>query len=244
MSQRHLIGRREFLIVSSTCALATATVGPKLFAGEGAAPKRLAFGFASLELNSPLMAASDIPAADGGFISRGARVVISGAGGVSPNPNDRRAVELLAHFSYMDGAERLSTPFRAWGSNRVTGCQGNTVGFNIPVDEVQKITFSLGVEQGATSAPPPTTSRRRAVGRRGEQQLDAHPIILSLQNEPGSLKLARGFYVIVPLFDGDSEPRWSSWTLSDMDGRTQLVDAAGASAPFEHFVLKTDYAAS
>ena len=43
MSNRHLIGRRQFVMLSSTCAVAAATVGPKLFARELASqPKRLA----------------------------------------------------------------------------------------------------------------------------------------------------------------------------------------------------------
>jgi hypothetical protein len=240
MSDRNLIGRRQFLVFSSTAALATATLGPRLFAGEGAAPRRLAFGFASFD-GEAVRDAAAISASDGGFISRGARVVISGVSGTFANPSERRAVELLAHFSYMDGGERLSAPFRAWGSNRVNGSQGNSVRFNVPVDEVQKISLSLGVERGAATSAPQQSSRRNMVDSKS-QQVEGFPITLSLQNEPGTLKLARGYYVIVPLFDGDSDPRWSSWTLRAVQGRVQLVDGAGNSAPFEHFVLKTDYA--
>ncbi len=243
MSDRNLIGRRQFLVFSSTCALATATLGPRLFAGEGAAPRRLVFGYASLEENASVSSASKISAADGGFISRGARVVVSGASGSRVNPLERRAVALMTHFSYFDGSERKSAPFQAWGSSRKTGSQGNSVGFNVPVDEVQRISFNLDVERGATTAAPATSSRRRAIGG-NPQQVEGFPVTLSLQNEPGSLKLARGFYVIVPLFEGDSEPRWSSFTLRALNGRVQLVDANGGPATFEHFVLKTDYATS
>jgi hypothetical protein len=238
MSNRHLMGRRQFLIFSSTCAVAAATVGPKLFAGESAPPKRLAGGFMPFDGGDAVVDAAAIPAGDGAFIGRGARVTASGASGASADPRGRRAVELIAHFSYFDGAERKVAPFRAWGCSRVTGCQGNPVGFTVPVDEVQKIVLTVGVERGA---PENTTSRREAL--RGDvTESSALPLVLSLQDEPGALKLARGFYVIVPMFDGDSDPRWSSWTVRAAGGRFSLVDAEGNVAPFEHFVLRVDYA--
>jgi hypothetical protein len=239
MSDRHLIGRRQFLAVSSTCAVAAATLGPKLFAGAAlSSPKRLAVGFASFEENAAVTAATGIPAADGGFIGRGARITTSGASGAPVAARARRGVELLAHFPYFDGAERRSAPFRAWGCSRITGCQGNSVGFNVPVDDVQKITFTIGAETGA---PRGAASRRDAVtADLGEST--ALPLTLSLQGDGGSFKLARGFYVVVPVFEGDAEPSWSGYMLRVVEGRWTLVDAEGRTAPFEHFVLKVDYA--
>lgn len=185
-----------------------------------------------------MTAASHIPAADGGFIGRGARITASGASGASAEPRARRAVELLTHFSYFDGAERRSTPFRAWGCSRLTGCQGNSVSFTVPVDDVQKISFTVGAETGA---PEGAASRRDAiVGAVTEST--ALPLTLSVQDEPSALRLARGFYVVVPMFEGDAEPSWSAWTLRIVEGRWTLVDGNGAAAPFEHFVLRIDYA--
>lgn len=239
MSNRQLIGRRKFLIVSSTCAVAAATVGPALFAGEAPSqPKRLAVGFVPLEENGPVVDARSIPAGDGKFIGRGARIVASGASGASGVPRERRAVELLAHYSYFDGAERRVTPFVAWACSRVTGCQGNGVGFTVPVDEVQKIVLSVGVETGAPRGVP---SRRDALTLDATESTPL-PLMLSLQNEPGAVKLARGFYVVVPMFESDSVPSWSFWQLGAVDGRRTLVDRDGNAAPFEHFVLKIDYA--
>lgn len=239
MPSRHLIGRREFLI-SSTCAVAAAAIAPKLFGSEATAPKRLAVGFASFGENASVRSASDILAADGGFIGRGARVTVSGASGIAAEPRERRAVELLTHFEYFDGAERRLAPFRAWGCSRTTGCQGNPVGFTVPVDEVQKIVFTVGTETGA---PAGAATRRDALTVTATES-QALPLTLSLQNEPDTFKLARGFYVVVPLFEGDSEPRWSAWTLRQVDGRWALVDASGAAAAFEHFVLRVDYASA
>lgn len=234
-SNRHLIGRRQFLIYSSTAAVAAATAGPKLFAEELAQPRRLAVGFAAFEENAALISAAAIPSGDGAFIGRGARITASGASGASHVPRERRAVELLAHYSYLDGAERRVAPFVAWACSRVTGCQGNGVGFTVPVDEVQKIVFTVGV-----AARTSMFTKRRAAG--GGSDSTAIPLTLSLQNEDGAVRLARGNYVIVPLFEGDSDPRWSQWTVGVVDGRRTLVDAEGRVAPFEHFVLGVDYA--
>ena len=236
------IGRRQFLVVSSTCAVA-AVVAPKLFGGTPAVqPKRLAVGFSSHEENAALMAASGVPAGDGGFISRGARITVAGASGASVDPRGRRATELRAHYSYLDGSERRDAPFLAWGCSRVTGCQGNAVSFNVPVDEVQRIRFTVGVESG-TAATAAATTRRNAFNRDADPpDAKALPVALSLLSEPDSLKLVRGYYVIVPLFENDGEPRWSNWRVARADGRMALVDSSGNVAPFEHFVLRIDYA--
>lgn len=238
MSNRQLIGRRKFLLVSSTCAVAAATVGPQLFAGGNASmPKRLAVGFATLD-EPVVFDARHVPAGDGGFIGRGARIVASGASGASGDPRQRRAVELLAHYSYVDGAERVSAPYVAWAGSRNTGCQGNGVGFNVPLDEVKKIAFTVGVETGAPSG---AASRRDAL-MLGTTERVPLELTLSLRNEPGAVTLARGHYVIVPMFERDRAPRWSAWQLGTAGGRRSLVDAQGNAAPFEHFVLKVDYA--
>ena len=245
MSNRQLMGRREFLVLSSTCAVAAATVGPKVFAGEAATPNRLAVGFKSFD-GDAVFAASSIPAGDGAFIGRGARVTASGASGASGDPRARRAVELVAHFSYFDGAERKIAPFSAWACSRVTGCQSSPVGFTVPVDEVQKIVLSVGMDRGTSAASGPASSTRRtAIGIGvGEKKAAPLPLILTLQNDEGAYKLARGYYVVVPMFEGDSDPRWSSWTVRAVEGRFALVDAEGNVAPFEHLVLRVDYAAS
>ncbi|HEX7809599.1 MAG TPA: hypothetical protein VF608_12755, partial [Thermoanaerobaculia bacterium] len=69
----------------------------------------------------------------------------------------------------------------------------------------------------------------------------ALPVELGIQND-AAIKLSRGFYVIVPVFEGDSDPSWSSYSLGVVNGRRALVNSAGDVAPFEHFVLRIDYA--
>lgn len=246
MANRQLMGRRQFLALSSTCALAAATVGPRLFAGEAASPNRLAVGFKSFDHES-VVAASSIPAGDGAFIGRGARVTASGASGASAEAHARRAVELTAHFAYFDGAERKIAPFVAWGCSRATGCQSSPVGFTVPVDEVQKIVLTVGIDRGksGSSSAKTTSTRRTAIGiGAAENTTTVLPLTLSLQNDEGAYKLARGFYVVVPMSASDSDPRWSAWTIRAIEGRFALVDADGNVAPFEHLVLRVDYAAS
>jgi hypothetical protein len=242
MSDANTIGRRQFLVYSSTGALATAVLGPKLFADVlNSAPRRLAVGYAAFGENAAVSSASSLTTVDGGFIGRGARISVSGSSGAGQNPRSRRTVELLAHYSYLDGAERKTTPFRAWGCSRVTGCQGSPTSFLFPVDEVQKISFTVSAESGTPSAAAagPAT-RREALVPEGTKSTEL-PVVLSLQGEAGTFKLARGFYVVVPIFEGDSDPRWSAYSMRQVEGRWSLVDGAGAVAPFEHFVLRIDY---
>jgi len=228
MSNRQLIGRRQFLAISSTCAVAAATVGPKLFAGESAQPKRLAVGFAAFG-DDRVVAAAAIPSGDGGFIGRGARIATAGAIAASDVPRERKAVELIAHYSYMDGNRRDVAPFVAWASSRVTGSHGNGVGFTVPVGEVQKIVLTVGVA-------------RSTVVKNATADSTSVPLTLSLQDGDGAVRLVRGYYVVVPMFDGDREPAWGSWTIGTVNSRPALVNREGTVAPFEHFVLSVDYA--
>ena len=232
------LDRREFLVVSSVVAAATAAVGPKVFAGEAAVPQRLAVGFAPPEEGAAVVAASSIPAGDGTFIGRGARVSVSGASGGTDNPRTRRAVDLLVNYSILDGATRREAPFRAWSCSRTTGCQGSPVSFGVPVDEVQKISLSVGV----ASEKVAPAARMIHGGDAPAPAPAALPVTLSMLSDPSSLKLVRGFYVIVPLFEGDRDPRWSAFTLDRREGRWALHDAEGNVARFEHFVLRVDYA--
>ena len=237
---RQAMGRREFLIVSSTLAIAAGTLGPKLFAGEVAtAPKRLALGYAAFEENASVLPAASIPAGDGAFIGRGALISLSGLSGVPANPAERHAVELTAHYSYLEGSERRLAPFRAWGCNRASGCQGSPVRFTVPVDETQTLVFSVGTEHGKPTGTP--SSRREAVTFAAPESSDALPVTLTVASGEGT-KLVRGFYVIVPQFDDVSDPRWAKYSLKNLEGRMALVDSDGTVADFEHFVLRIDYA--
>lgn len=233
MSAGPLIGRRKFLVLSSTCAVGAIAVGPKLFAAPPAAQARLALGFAPFDSVAGLVAASTIPAGDGAFIARGARVTVGGSSGAPAGGS--RAVELVANYSYMNGARREIAPFRAWACDPRTGCGGNRVNFNVPVDEVQVLSFQIAVTPSANAS---SNAGSKKVG--GSDGLSL-PVELTLLSGEG-VKLTRGYYVLVPLLDKATEPAWSAYSVAEVDGRWVLADAAGNVAPFEHFVIRIDYA--
>jgi hypothetical protein len=227
------------MAVTSAGAVMAAVVGPSIFASEVAlSSRRLAVGYASFDANARVVDGIHVPAADGGFIGRGARVLVAAANVASRDPRARRTVGLTAHYAYMDGAERKSTPFTAWAASRATGGTASPAAFTIPVDEVQTLSFSVETESGA---PRGKASRRDALILEPTLTTEL-PLTLSLQNAPGSVKLAQGFYVVVPMFEGDSGPNWSAYRMGQIQGRWALVDRDGDIASFEHFVLKIDYA--
>ena len=240
-SDRHCLGRREFLITSSACAVAASVLGPSLFASNRSQSEpRVAVGFARVGEKAALVPASRISSSDGGFISRGARIAVSGSSGTSKDPRARRAVELLVNFPYFDGPRIENAPFRAWGSSRVTGGQGSPIRFTVPVDLIQKIDMTMLVESGDREAGS-STSRRRAIGG-AVTNSKACPVSFSVREDDSAVKLVRGFYVLVPLVGNDPEPNWSSFQLFQRNGRWALVDGMGETAAFEHLVLQIGYA--
>jgi len=243
MSERHRLGRREFLIASSACAVATTVLGPQLFASDRSqSVPRIAVGFARVGEKAALVPASSISSSDGGFISRGARIAVSGSSGTPDDPRARRAVELQVHFPYFDGARIENAPFHAWSSSRVTGGQGSPIRFTVPVDLVQKVDMTLVLESGDREAGSPT-SRRRAIGGPGATTTNtSFPVSFAVRDDESAVKLVRGFYVLVPLFDNDAEPAWSDFRLFQRNGRWTLVDRTGDAAAFEHLVLHIGYA--
>ena len=125
--------------------------------------------------------------------------------------NMRRAAELTASFPYFDGATKRVAPFRVWARG------GNGLSFTMPADVEQKLTFNVVA---------------------GESTL---PVTLTLLSDANALKLVRGFYILTPLFDKETAPRWSGYQLRDVGGRWTVCDAKGNPAAFEHFVLRVDY---
>jgi hypothetical protein len=240
MSKRFEIGRREFLVASSTVVAAAATMGPQLFAAAPASAKRLAVGFVPLHRpDESLVSAATLPSGDGGFISRGARIALSGTSGGSHVASSRRAVELLVEHSYFDGAQERNVPFLAWAASRMTGDQGNTVNFTVPVDQTQMLSMHVRAESGSVTGS--SSTRRRAIGSAGSGlQTELLPLVFGIQND-AAIKLNRGFYVVVPVFAGESDPNWQAYTLERVDGRWALKGWAEV-ASFEHLVLSIDYA--
>lgn len=238
-SRHNGMARRDFL-KTSTCVLATAAVGPRLFAA-GWQPKLMVAGFAPLAISAGtetavanVIDARRAPAADPAFARHGARVSAFGlSGGEARN---RRAIDFLTHYAVGTGRDRSLVPFFAWAGSSAP------VSFYVPVDEEQRIRFSVTAKmpvpqaQGEASRRGLFASRARALEPRGI------PVELALRNDGNALPLSRGFYIIVPVYDGQSAPDWSSYSLQQIDGGYAL-HRAGRVADFEHFVVRIDYAA-
>jgi hypothetical protein len=234
----HGVGRRQFLVTASTSAVAAAVLGPHVFAAKAApAPiRRLAVGIAREGGPMALASASSIPSSDGMFISTGARVMLTGASGAPETPAKRRMVQLLTNFTYFQGAAEKSAPFHSWGASRITGEQGPPTRFTVPVDAPQSISLTVVVESGDSATDGP----QRKTG--GSTVLTALPLLLSVRNAPSALPLVRGSYVVVPLFDAETEPDWTRYEISMVNGHWTVVDRSHRIAPFEHLVVNVTYA--
>ncbi|HEX8619146.1 MAG TPA: hypothetical protein VF911_16310, partial [Thermoanaerobaculia bacterium] len=113
--------------------------------------------------------------------------------------------------------------------------------FHVPVDLSQKLSFTVTGERNVSAPGVPTGRFQRAEGEAIEKSVV--PVTLALANEAGAVALARGFYVFAPMYAGDMQPQWSSFTLRQDGGNWTLVGREGEPAPFEHFVIRIDYGA-
>lgn len=239
-SRHQGMGRREFL-TTSACALATAAVGPEVLAGLAWQPRLVVAGFAPLEIESAgtevfernVVAAERNGVADTAFLRHGASVSMHGVSG--GDPRARRALDFLVHYAYSDNGETRFAPFHAWARS------GSPVRFTVPVDEQQRIRFSVTAPMPVPEAAQPAS--RRVLARRPRTSTTAPtalPVELSLG---GNISLRRGFFIIVPVYDGQSAPDWSAYSLRRHDGRWTLHERGNTPAAFEHFVVRVDYAA-
>src|SRR5687768_1657141 len=217
------IGRRQFL-QSASCALATVAVGPRLFANAAGKPKSIVAGFAPLAAENASEFAFNVTGADrlrgpdGAFLRTDARIRVAGVSG--GELKNRRSREFVTHFSVMDGPKSITVPFTSWRCGRVVECN-TPVSFNVPVNDDQKIQFSVYGEG-------PSSPEEMAM-----------PVELTLRNGGKGVPLNRGYYIIVPLFDKQADPEWSMYSLRrSASGRLALHEISlGEVRPvaFEHF---------
>ena len=234
------LGRREFLLLTSSCAAATLALGPNLFAGVLSSDRQLAVGYAPMgaigsdELFA-LASADALNSSDGYFLRKGVHVKLAGFG---LGDESRRTLVFRPHY-IIDGS--TDVPVDAWRFTRSTSAAGGRVSFVMPIEVDQRLRFSLLT--GPRNLP---VAHRRAIGAPAapdaEQSLD---ITFSLLNESDVVKLMRGYYVIVPLYDGAAAPRWNATTLRIHDGNVlmhEMRDGIAQPVQREHFVLRFDYA--
>jgi len=229
-------GRREFLVLSSSCAVATLALGPKLFADTFARPRDLAIGVAPIDeidrartslFETRLAPASAITSPDGSFLRNGARVRFAG----SAVTDTQRTIGFRSHYLVDDN----DIAVESWGFNRSTGVGSGRSEYAMPIEVEQRLRFSLVVQD--------TDARRRGVA--APQPETTPSVVLSLLDEPDTTKLARAYYVIVPLHDGASAPRWNELTLHNHQGNMlmhEMRDGLVQPVEREHFVLRVDYA--
>lgn len=228
------LGRREFLLLTSSCAAATLALGPDLFAGVLSPRRDVAVGYLPIDAVTPgsddlysMVSADALTMSDGAFIRSGARVKLEGIG---YGPGSRRTIVFSPHY-LVDGTSDVAVD--AWRFTRSTNAAGGPVAFRMPLDGDQRMRFSLV-----------TASR---VHRRDESEDPQEPLAVafSLNNEPDVVKLSRGYYAVVPLHDGAAPPRWGATTLRRYQGNLlmhEMRDGVPVPVGREHFVLRFDYA--
>jgi len=236
-TQEDGLGRREFLLLTSTCAAATLALGPNLFAGALSSQRDVAIGFLPIEAVTDasdklagLLSADAIPSSDGSFLSHGVRVRMAG---VAVGSDSRRTITFQSHY-VVDGAS--DAPVDVYRFERKTRMMGGLAEFGMPIDVDQRLRFSLTTAQ---RNPPAVRDNDTPEPR------ETFPVTFSLRSEPDVVRLTRGYYVIVPLHDGAAAPRWNATTLRTKDGKVLMHEMKGGElqpVDREHFVLRIDYA--
>src|ERR1043165_5347073 len=188
---REGLGRREFLVLTSSCAAATLALGPNLFASALASKRDIAIGLLPIEDVSgassrlaSLRSADSILSGDGSFLSHGARVRMAG---VAIGNNDSRRTITFQSLYAVNGVSDDAVDSRnghaavdVYRYERNTRMMGGLGEFGMPVDVDQRLRFSL------------TTAALNAPARRGETDLEQRqtlPVTLSLSSEPDTVRL-------------------------------------------------------
>lgn len=236
-SRHEGVGRREFLAISAS-ALTAAVVGPELLAGQQTPPRSIATGFAPFDFDPAgprdvelwLTPAERIGSADRSFLHHGARISMYGVSG--GEGRSRGSLAFDAHYTVSDGGVRREVPFHAWAGG------GGPIRFVVPLDHEDRIRFSV------TAVMPASQKHLRSRSLTpGRAQTSPAALALDLSLE-GPIRLQRGFYVVVPLMEGQSTPGWWEYAVRNVNGRWGVYSVAGTPAPFEHFVVRVDYAAA
>jgi hypothetical protein len=259
------MGRREFIVLTSTTALAAAAFGQELLTQKSSSvgavreyslgyvePKASLGGTPGRGLTPNVMSVDGVTSGDGAFINQGAKVSIRGYNVLPKSPTGRLSMQLVVQFRE-NGSSRVD-PFTAWSYTRKTG-GASPVSFLVPVDQDQRLHLlfssdsevSLARKQAAQPGAPIT--RRDLLSDASaaadlESGADPGAITLTLLSEKGTPKLQRGYYLISPVGDGVSEPDWSRYELRKTDNGLKLFALDGfdaGPADLEYLVLYIDY---
>lgn len=258
------IGRREFLVLTSSTALAAMAFGQDLvpsFGRTSAASRGFSVGYAepdALEragdrFSANLVAAESVTSADGSFLRKGARFFVRTCNIGSAAGSG--AVELQALYSVRTGAAVEKIPYGVFSYSKKKGAisASSAVKFTIPVDDDYRVRLLLNVKpenDEATAASSAAVSRRNLLSTAQSNALEAgaepQAIDFTLNSDGGFTKLRRGFFVIAPLLAGQDAPRWERMQIRNDDKRTPtLFDGSGFDvhrADFDYVIFSVDYA--
>lgn len=259
-NEKQGIGRREFLVMTSSTALAAAAFGQvRLPWSKTASSSSRNFSLGYVDLDTVARANSNRPSpnlasvervssGDGKFIDTGVRVSVRGYHVMPHSPQGRASMELITNFAVREGSAERIYPFTAWSYVRGTG-PGNLISYNVPVDDGQELRLMFVTDLVKADQAQSGLTRRDVLSPGSsdalEQGTDPNTLTLTLLSGDGDAKLRRGFYVIAPIGGGASEPDWTSLQLRKTNNGYKLYDLSGIDskpAQFEYLVLMIDYA--
>lgn len=260
------MGRREFILLTSTTALAAAAFGKDLLpqtATASAPAREFSLGYvepaASLKgsgrgLTPNVTSVASVSSGDGSFIDHGAKVSVRGYNVMPKSPNGRVQMQLIVQ--YLESGSRRVDPFIAWRYSRSAG-PASPVSFLVPVDQDQNLHLLFNSDSEASLArkaaeagqPGTGVSRRDLLTNASaaaslEAGNDPGAITLSLMSGNSNPKLRRGYYIISPVGDGVSEPDWSRYELRTTDDGMKLFETnnfEAGPAQLEYLILYIDY---
>ncbi len=260
------MGRREFILLTSTTALAAAAFGKDLLpqpTTASATAREFSLGYvepsASLRgtgrLTPNVTSAASVSAGDGAFITNGAKVSVRGYNVMPKSPNGRVQMQLIVQ--YLEGGSRRVDPFVAWRYSRSAG-GASPISFLVPVDQDQSLHLLFTSDSEGSLARKAAEAGQQGSGGVSRRDLltnasaaasleagnDPGAITLSLLSGNSNPKLRRGYYIISPVGDGVGEPDWNSYELRPTDNGMKLFESnnfQAGPAQLEYLILYIDY---
>jgi hypothetical protein len=256
------MGRREFLVLTSTTALAAAAFGKDLLPQPAAAPAAAReFSLGYVEANAALKggrgltpnvaSVASVSSGDGNFLANGVKVSVRGYNVMPKSATGRVEMQLIVQ--YLESGTRRVDPFVAWRYSRKSG-GASPISFLVPVDQDQNLHLLFNSDSDAslarkTAQTPGGVSRRDVLSGASaaasmEAGSDPGAITLTLMSGKSDPKLRRGYYIISPVGDGVSEPDWSRYELRTTDNGMKLFEAnnfEAGPAQLEYLILYVDY---
>lgn len=258
------MGRREFIVLTSTTALAAAAFGKDLLPqpAASAAAREFSLGYveptASVKggrgLTPNVMSVADVSSGDGNFLSNGVKVSVRGYNVMPKSATGRVEMQLIVQ--YLESGTRRTNSFVAWRYSRKSG-GASPISFLVPVDQDQNLHLlfnsdsDMSLARKASQKPDGFSRRDVLTGASAAASMEAGSdpgaITLTLMSGKSDPKLRRGYYIISPVGDGVSEPDWSHYELRSTDNGMKLFEAnnfdAGP-AQLEYLILNIDYFAT